>query len=113
MNEWISVEDRLPDEDIRVLVYLDSDRSYTKIDTDRRFEGKWVRWGSDVTHWMYLPESPTDNNELSLVNCSTMLWVGGEPFRCYCGSNVFSEYKTNDGKKIFECHGCKSRYEGQ
>lgn len=111
--EWISVKDRLPEEDIRVLVYLDTDRSYTKMDTDRRFEGKWVRWGRDVTHWMHLPESPTDNNELSLVNCSTMLWVGGEPFRCYCGSNVFSEYKTNDGKKIFECHGCKSKYEGE
>ena len=56
--EWISVEDRFPDEDVRVLVYLNSDRSYTKIDTDRRLEGKWVRWGSDVTHWMYLPEPP-------------------------------------------------------
>lgn len=66
MCEWISVKDRLPDEDVRVLVYLDSDRSYTKIDTDRRFEGKWVRWGYDVTHWMPLPELPTEkenNNE--------------------------------------------------
>lgn len=58
--EWISVEDRLPDEDIRVLVYLDTDRSYTKLDTDRRFEGKWVRWSTDVTHWMPLPSPPTE-----------------------------------------------------
>jgi hypothetical protein len=58
MSKWINVEDRLPDEDVRVLVYLNSDRSYTKIDTDRNLEGKWVRWGADVTHWMYLPESP-------------------------------------------------------
>ena len=113
MNEWISVKDRLPNEDVRVLVYLNSDRNYTKIDTDRRLEGKWVRWGYDVTHWMCLPEPPTDNNELTLVNSSTMLWVNKEPFRCSCGGNVFSEYQTNDGKRVFECHGCKSKYEGE
>lgn len=59
-QEWISVKDRLPEEDIRVLVYLNTNRSYTKMDTDRRFEGKWVRWASDVTHWMPLPAPPTE-----------------------------------------------------
>ena len=59
-SEWISVEDRLPEEDVRVLVWLNTNRSYTKIDTDRRFEGKWVRWASDVTHWMPLPTPPTE-----------------------------------------------------
>lgn len=63
MNKWISVEDRLPEEDTRVLVYLKTNRSYTQIDTDRRLHGKWVRWGSDVTHWMSLPAPPTENNE--------------------------------------------------
>lgn len=57
---WISVEDRLPIEDIRVLVYLNTDRSYTRIDTDRRFEGKWVRWADDVVYWMPLPNPPTE-----------------------------------------------------
>ncbi len=57
-NQWISVEDRLPEEDTRVFVYLVSERSYTEIDTDRMACGKWVRWGSDVTHWMPLPEPP-------------------------------------------------------
>lgn len=61
MSEWINVKDRLPYEDVRVIVYLNSDRSYTKIDTDRRFEGKWVRWGSDVTHWMPAPTPPIEN----------------------------------------------------
>ena len=60
--EWVSVEDKLPEEDIRVLVYLDTDRSYTKIDTDRRFEGKWVRWSTDVVYWMPLPPPPTEKN---------------------------------------------------
>lgn len=59
--EWISVEDKLPEEDVRVLVYLNTNRSYTKIDTDRRFEGKWVRWASDVTYWMPLPAPPKEN----------------------------------------------------
>lgn len=56
--KWISVKDRLPEEDVRVLVYLNTTRSYTKIDTDRRFEGKWVRWSTDVTYWMPLPAPP-------------------------------------------------------
>ncbi|MBQ7347776.1 MAG: hypothetical protein IJW55_07450 [Clostridia bacterium] len=29
-----------------------------KIDTDRYVDGKWVRWGKYVTHWMSLPEAP-------------------------------------------------------
>ena len=57
-NGWISVNDRLPKEDERVLIYLESNRSYTKVDTDRMLEGKWVRWGSDVKYWMPLPELP-------------------------------------------------------
>lgn len=57
-QEWISVDEKLPDEDIRVLVYINSDRSYTNIDTDRFSKGTWVRWYKDVTHWMPLPEPP-------------------------------------------------------
>lgn len=56
--EWISVVERLPEFDERVLVYLDSKRSYTKIDTDRIIRGRGVRWGNDITHWMPLPEAP-------------------------------------------------------
>lgn len=55
---WISVDERLPEYDERVLVYLDSKRSYTKIDTDRIVRGRGVRWGNDITHWMPLPEAP-------------------------------------------------------
>jgi len=58
-QEWISVEDRLPENDNRVLVYMHENRmSYTKIDTDRIVSGKWVRWGDTVTHWMPLPDAP-------------------------------------------------------
>ena len=59
-QEWISVEERLPAEDVRVLVWLRKDHktTYTRIDTDRRLNGVWVRWYESVTHWMPLPEPP-------------------------------------------------------
>ena len=56
--KWNHVEDQLPEEDVRVLVCVNSERSDTKMDTDRMLDGKWVRWGSDITHWMPLPEPP-------------------------------------------------------
>lgn len=57
-NEWHSVEDQLPKENVRVLVCVDSNRSNTNIDTDRILDGNWVRWGNDITHWMSLPMLP-------------------------------------------------------
>ena len=59
-GNWNRVEDQLPEEDVRVLVCVNSERSYTKMDTDRRLNGKWVRWGADITHWMPLPEPPSE-----------------------------------------------------
>lgn len=63
-QEWISVEDRLPENGLeRVLVFL-RENDFTKyigenkIDTDRYIDGKWVRWSKHVTHWMPLPEPP-------------------------------------------------------
>ena len=49
LGGWISVKDRLPDENVRVLVYLRSDRSFTIMDTDRLLNGKWVRWGDSMS----------------------------------------------------------------
>ena len=58
-QEWIGVDERLPEEDVRVLVWLKDDvQRYTHIDTDRRLHEIWVRWGGSVTHWMPLPEPP-------------------------------------------------------
>ena len=64
-QEWISVEERLPAEDVRVLVWLRKDHktTYTRIDTDRRLNGVWVRWYESVTHWMPLPEPPKGATE--------------------------------------------------
>lgn len=58
-SEWISIDERLPEEGVRVLVWLKGDGSqYTSTDTDRLSLKKWVRWGRLVTHWMPLPEPP-------------------------------------------------------
>ena len=64
-QEWISVEERLPEKDIEVLVALKiGDR--VSVDTDRIYFGKWLNYGKFgcacekgyVTHWMPLPEAP-------------------------------------------------------
>ena len=57
--KWISVEERLPEENVRVLVWLKENDSYTRIDTDRLAHSSvtfWVRWGKYVTHWCPIPE---------------------------------------------------------
>lgn len=62
--EWISVEERLPENgEERVAVVLQDNPvtatiGINKIDTDRYLDGSWVRWGKYVTHWMPLPELP-------------------------------------------------------
>ncbi len=55
--EWISVEDRLPDEEVGSLVYAHCTRPAFLRD------GVWLacwdmREVSRVTHWMPLPEPP-------------------------------------------------------
>ena len=68
MNEWISVEDRLPEPDSIVLIYSAIGRPYI---TDALFQpNKFFMWNSRemeyldylhievVSHWMPLPEPP-------------------------------------------------------
>ena len=56
-REWISVKNGLPEENARVLVLLKPNDCHTKFDTDRLVNSRWVRWGSDVTHWSLIPET--------------------------------------------------------
>jgi len=64
--EWISIKDRLPDIDKRVLIYL----SHGVIKVDERYKslyGKQIgNWRytypeTNITHWMPLPEPPKTN----------------------------------------------------
>jgi hypothetical protein len=52
MGEWIPVDERLPDEEVRVLA-TDGD----KVFESEYWSGRW-EWCADVTHWMPLPEPP-------------------------------------------------------
>lgn len=66
MAEWIDVNDRLPEENVRVIVVGMStydNTLYTDMDTDRILNGKWVRWNGIITHWMPLPEPPRTSKE--------------------------------------------------
>lgn len=57
-NQWISVEDRLPEEDSVVLVF---DGLYVWIAYRNHVLGTWNVEGDSVravTHWMPLPEPP-------------------------------------------------------
>ena len=61
--EWISVKDRLPDEDTWVLVYS-KQGSYMNLKVDYIHDGRWFN-SLLVTHWMPLPTLPEseDNAE--------------------------------------------------
>ena len=52
MSQWIPVNERLPDEEVRVLAY-DGD----KVFESEYWNGSW-EWLADVTHWMPLPNPP-------------------------------------------------------
>lgn len=66
-NGWISVNERLPEPGIRVLVWVSSDRwgvwadSCVEIAERKNLYGKWDVEGwdhDDVTHWQPLPAPP-------------------------------------------------------
>ena len=55
-NEWVSVEERLPEPTYCVLVYTtDYSIEVDALDSD----GEWMSF--EVTHWMPLPKSPKED----------------------------------------------------
>ena len=65
-GEWISVKDRLPEDNTNVLVYRGSLISvYTYIGHNEWEDdyGYWSRTDDDgITHWMPLPEPPKEED---------------------------------------------------
>ena len=58
-NNWISVEDRLPDDQEEVLVCTRSKNGYRNIDKGYWSIDRFIHRGrAEVTHWMPLPEPP-------------------------------------------------------
>ena len=62
MNNWISVKDRLPRPNERVLCCFE-DGFMATVDTDS--SGEWELWvdSGDVTHWTTLPPAPEKKAE--------------------------------------------------
>jgi hypothetical protein len=77
MSEWISVKDRLPNEDAKILyvVKIHGERAFTKQGM-RCFDGDYWWWCnedgdykdtgndpgySEVTHWQPLPDPPSES----------------------------------------------------
>ena len=62
-QEWISVEERLPEHEENVLVAVDYEHIratgvYISSLLERRQGERWTHKGYTVTHWMPLPEAP-------------------------------------------------------
>lgn len=72
MNEWISVDDRLPDDEHETLLVVlqsiveEAHSGEQFVDTDAFYtsDGFFQFWNEseeyEVTHWMPLPEPPTN-----------------------------------------------------
>jgi len=71
MNEWISIEDRLPEDDVRVLLMTEKGFSvgaadhHDNVGVSWRIGNSMIAWDYEynlddleVTHWMPLPEPP-------------------------------------------------------
>ncbi len=103
MAEWISVNDRLPKNNlVRVLVFLKDDEftkpiGFNKIDTDRCIDGKWVRWGEHVTHWKMLPAPP---NLIDKTSTADVVEVK------YGEWDDSGRYKFADGSLAIRCTVC-------
>ena len=56
VQEWISVDDRLPDwRDGKVLVFTKYGFSICERTVNNRWQGQHANW---ITHWAYLPKPP-------------------------------------------------------
>ena len=59
-SNWISVKDRLPEKNTRVLCYFKFEPESPDVISENTYHsgGLWLSEGSKVTHWMPLPEPP-------------------------------------------------------
>ena len=64
-SKWISVKDRLPKKNQRVLCYFQYEPESPNVICENTFISKdiWLSEGSKVTHWMPLPKEPKEETE--------------------------------------------------
>lgn len=86
MDEWISVEDRLPEnlEDVlcwyEYFRYGNYNRTYKTFGIGYCVNGNWgggVMNGTNnrVLYWMPLPEPPKEDVNMSLDNITALVWI--------------------------------------
>lgn len=97
--EWISVKDRLPEEGIKVLSYLENYDEY-KIDYIILFpEPIWAcvleRDQNTVTHWMPLHKSPQQVSQCHITGCRNLKTTCCDCGRVVCTKNL-DEKKNNE-----------------
>lgn len=60
-NLWISIKDKLPEKNQRVMcIFKESDGITTICENTYKGKGVWFSDGSTITHWMPLPDMPED-----------------------------------------------------
>ena len=69
VNQWISVKDRLPEKEQKVLVFYKAIEEKNRIHNDviatnwRKSNGDFIPFGGyEITHWMPLPNPPRDGD---------------------------------------------------
>lgn len=63
MSKWISVKDKMPENDVRVIVCACTKKCTQSINMAYRANGSWHGNGSmaNVTHWQPLPALPGES----------------------------------------------------
>lgn len=68
MSQWISVNERLPEEDVRVWSYAPGLQPYEmcvcyRLNGEWRYGANLLPNGASVTHWQSLPEPPETSHD--------------------------------------------------
>jgi len=62
-KEWISVDDRLPDDQIKCLIYRNGCHTAEYYRDGAFYNFMMERYSPDPTHWMSLPKEPVTERE--------------------------------------------------
>ena len=114
MGKWTSVKERLPVEDLRVLVCCKTQKGVRSINLAYQEKGFWHGSGSmsNVTHWMMLPELPAENETLhEKIEAYAKRQREGERLVCpRCGENaMYTDLHCNSLSRradIYICSVC-------
>ena len=100
--EWIRVEDRLPEDNQRVLVYRPEMETADTGPISVQFGWTCARKHCDVSHWMPLPEPPGELPDI----CAACRHYEGRSGTYRNGDSIFRY-------EFVEADSCCSKWEGE